>query len=56
MALQAEEPIRQGVIALLLQQRHRQEFALGLGHFAALGVQVGHMAPLGAPGMAQIAL
>ena len=56
MALQAEQPVGHGVIALLLQQGYRQEFALGLGHFAVIGIQVVDMEPVVAPLVAQIAL
>ena len=56
MALQAEETVGQRVVALLLQQGDGEELALGLGHLAVVGVQVGHMAPVGAPRVAQIAL
>ena len=55
MALEAEEAVGQRVITLFLQQRDREELTLGLTHFAVAGVQVGHVEPLGAPGMAQIA-
>ena len=34
MALQTEIPVGHGVIALVLQQRNRQEFALRFAHFA----------------------
>ena len=53
MALQAEEAIAEGIISLLLQQGHGEEFALGLGHFSRCRVQVMHMEPLRAPGMPQ---
>ena len=55
MALEAEEAVSQGIVAFFLQQGYGEELALGLAHFAVAGVQVGHMEPLGAPGMAQIA-
>ena len=38
MALQAEEPVGQRVIALGLQQGDRQKFALGLGHLPVVRV------------------
>ena len=44
------------MIALLFQQRHREEFALGFGHFAALGVEVHDMHPVIAPLVPQIGL
>ena len=56
MALEAEEPVGQGIISLLLQQRDRQKLALGLAHLAMRGIQVVDMEPLLAPGMAQVAL
>ena len=55
VALEAEEAVSQGIVAFFLQQGYGEELALGLAHFAVAGVQVGHMEPLGAPGMAQIA-
>ena len=56
MALEAEEPVNQGIIALLLQQGDSEEFAGGLGHLAGIGVQVVDMEPLAAPRVAQIGL
>ena len=38
VALQAEQAVCQRVIALLLQKRNRQKFALGFGHLAGRGV------------------
>ena len=55
MALQAEVPVGQGIVSLLFQQGDRQEFSLGLAHLAAGGVEVMHMEPVTAPGMAEIA-
>ena len=55
-ALEAEVPVGQGVIALLLQQGHSEKLTLGLGHLAVRGIQVMDVEPLGAPGMAQVAL
>ena len=55
MALEAEEAVGQRIITLFLQQGHGEELALGLAHLAVRGVQVSHMEPLGAPGMAQVA-
>ena len=56
MALQAEQPVSQRVIALLLQKRNRQKFALGLRHLAGRGVQVHHVHPVVAPMVADVAL
>ena len=56
MALQAEEAVGQRVIALLFQQRDREEFAAGFAHFSRSGVQVVDMHPEIAPFVAQIAL
>ena len=56
MALEAEEAVSQGIVAFFLQQGYGEELARGLAHLAVVGVQVGHMEPLGAPGMTQIAL
>ena len=56
MALEAEETVGQRVVSLLLQQGDGEELALGLGHLAVVGVQVGHMAPVGTPGVTEVAL
>ena len=56
MALEAEEAVGQGVIALFLQQGDGKELALGLAHLAGIGVQVEDMHPIIAPFMAQIGL
>ena len=56
MALQAEQAVAQRVVALLLEQRDRQEFALGFGHFAAGGIQVHDVHPVVAPVVADVAL
>ena len=53
MALQAEQAVGHGIIALLLQQGHRQEFPLGLGHLAVVSIQVVDMEPVVAPLVAQ---
>ena len=55
MALQAEQTVAQRVIALLLQQRDRQELALGFGHFAAGRIQMHDMHPVVAPVVADVA-
>ena len=55
MALQAEQAVAQRVIALLLQQRDRQELALGFGHFAAGRIQMHDMHPVVAPVVADVA-
>ena len=56
VALEAEQAVDQRVIALLLQQGDGQKFTLGLGHFAALGIEMVDMEPVIAPFMAQICL
>ena len=56
MALQAEEAVGQGVVALLLEQAYSQKLAAGLAHFAAGGVQVVDVHPVIAPFVAEIAL
>ena len=56
MALQAEEAVGQGIIALLLQKIHGQKLAAGFGHFSGSGVQVEDMHPIFHPGMAKIGL
>ena len=53
MALEAEEAVGEGVVALLLQEGDGQKLALGLGHLAGVGVQVVDVEPLLAPGVAQ---
>ena len=55
MALQAEQPVSHGIIALLFQQGHSQELALGLGHFAVIRIQVMDMEPVVAPLVTQVA-
>ena len=56
MALQTEQTVDQRVVALFLEQRNGQKFALGLGHFAGFRVEVVHMEPVVAPLMAEIGL
>ena len=56
MALEAEEPVSQGIVALFLQQGDRQELTLGLAHLTVGGVQVQHVHPVIAPVMPQISL
>ncbi len=56
MGLEAEKAVYPGVIALGLQQRQRQEFSLGLAHFAGLVREMMHMEPVIAPFMPQIGL
>ncbi len=56
MALEAEPAVGKGIAAFFLQQGDGQEFALGFGHFAVIGIQVMDMEPVRAPGMAQEAL
>ena len=43
------------VVALLLKQGNGQKFALGLAHFAVRCIEVGNMAPVGAPRMSEVA-
>ena len=56
MALQAEQAVDDGIVALLLQQGHREELALRLGHLAGLRVQVMDMEPVIAPLVAEVGL
>ena len=56
VGLEAEEAVDHGIVALAFQQGHRQELALGLGHFAGIGVQMVDMEPVVAPLVAQVAL
>src|SRR5699024_284258 len=56
VGLQAEEPVGQRVIALGLQEAHREELALGFGHLAGGGVEVVDMEPVVAPLVPQVAL
>ena len=56
MRLQTEETVCHRRIALFLQQRNRQEFALRFAHFSAVGIQMQHMEPLRAPFMPEIRL
>ena len=56
MALEAEQAVGQRVVALLLQQRDRQEFALRLRHFAGGSVQMQDVHPVIAPVVAKISL
>ena len=55
VALQTEEAVGQRVVALLLKQGNGQKFALGLAHFAVRCIEVGNMAPVGAPRMSEVA-
>ena len=56
MALEAEETVGEGIIALFLKQGHGEELAAGLAHLAVAGVQVVNMHPEIAPMMAEIGL
>ena len=56
MALQAEQTVGEGVIALFLEQRNSQKFALGLAHFAGVCVQMQNVHPVVAPLVAEVGL
>ena len=49
MALQAEQTVSHGIIALLLQQGDSEEIALGFTHLTGLIIEVHNMEPVVAP-------
>ena len=56
MALQAEQAVGEGVIALILQKLDGEEFAPGFGHFTAVGVKMQNVHPVAAPLVAEVGL